>query len=493
MKIAIIGAGAVGMGVANKLAKENSDLVIHVFQEKKYISLGACGIPYFVANDFKKPDLLNARKTKDFKGAEFKSTIHFHLNTIVTHIDTNKKEIQFHKIENNNEKSNFKFDYLVIATGAKPNIIPPYSHGSRPKNLFNATTKEDAINIKKAITNFKKLNKNNTYNLTPKVAIVGGSYIGLEMAEACLQLKADVTIFEAEDRLMKRVVDEEFSALIYNEITGRNLSTRNKKGKYAKVVLNCKTDELLMQGNVIRDIKTNQDDGKLFACDLVILATGVSPSTELLEKTDIKLAKNNAIITNEYGQVLINTSSDKNNKKSKNNFYPNIFAAGDCSTVLNHNDQTHTYIPLATTANKIARLIAHNIMSNTKKESFPGTLGSSILRIKTLEIAVTGIKDQNWKKDYINNVFIESYDLPNYMPESKPLYLKLFYDKSSYQILGAQMAGYNHATLRINALVTAIWNKMDVRELEYLDLVYSPPFAKTTDIIHIAARKVKKI
>lgn len=469
MKIVIIGAGATGMGVSSKLARENKDLNIHVFQNHNYISLGACSIPYFIANDFKKKSLLNARKTKDFKNnKQYQSKIHFHLKNNVIDIDTNKNQIIY--LNKNNIKKTIRYKYLVIATGAKPNVFAPFNQKNQINNIFTVVSKEDAINIKNMI---KK---------SQNIAIIGGSFIGLEMAETCLKLKKNVSIIEAKESLMANVFDKEFSELIYQELTGKNENSKTnkiQKEHYAKILFKTTIKDLEIKDNMITTLITNNNNK--INCDLVLLAAGFLPNTNFLEKNNIKLSSNKAIIINEYGQVL----------KNDNNVYENIFSGGDCATIINKNNHSNNYIPLATSANKIARIIANNIMFPYKKEIWPGTLGASIIRVKKLELARVGIKDDYWKSENVTSQFITSNDIPNYFRSSKPLYLKLFYDKSTYQLIGSEIAGYNKAVLKINALSTAIWNKMDVRELEYLDLIYAPPFSTVNDIIHIAARKIK--
>lgn len=479
MKIAIIGAGATGMGVASKLAREHERLDIHVFQSHNYISLGACSIPYFIANDFKKQALLNVRTTKDFKNEkQYKSKIHFHLNHSVSSINPEKNQLTYENKKQ--EKKTIKYQYLVIATGAQANIVSPFNQKPDAKNLFTVSTKEDAINIKEAIKEAQN------------IVIIGGSFIGLEMAETCLKLKKTVTIIEMKDRLMTDVFDKEFSQLIHKEITGQSLDqdSHRKYEQHPKVLLNTIIKTFEVKNGLITSLKTNNDER--INSDLIILATGFKPNTDFLtDENNIKLARNNAIVINKYGQVLIDHSSNTNEKNITQNAYENIFSGGDCATVINQTNQSINYVPLATSANKIARIIAHNIMYPYKKETWPGTLGASIIRIKNLEVAKVGIKDNYWKPENVASIFVKSNDVPSYFSSSKTLYLKLFYDKVSYQILSAEIAGYNKATLRIDALAIAIWNKMDVRELQYVDLVYAPPFATTSDIIHIAARKIK--
>lgn len=475
IKVVIIGGGATGMGVASKLlrSKEDSDkkFDIHVYQEKNYISLGACGIPYYIANEFNDKKLLNERTKKDYiEKNNGQNKIKIHLNQHVIKVDTANQEIH---VKKTTDKVNIvPYQALVIATGAKPKVPPPFSHGDLPHNVYNVFTKEDAINVKKAM---KKANK---------IVIIGGGFIGMEMAEACLKQKKDVTIVEMKERVMADVVDKEFSELIYHELTTKHKTDNKKQIKnHATILLNYQVEELMMTNNNVNDLRlrNTQDkkNGKTLPCDLIILAVGFQPNTQFLNNSNIKLSKNKAVIINELCQI----PSQENITKR----FSNIYSGGDCAETYSQFDKSPIYVPLATNANKMARIIANNIKN--PKHKYPGTLGSSILRVGNLEIAKTG-SFNTIDKNKIGSVFIKDYDLPRYFKKSRPLYLKLFYDKTTFHLLGAQMAGYNHAILRINALITAISSKMDVRDLQNLDLVYSPPFARTNDIIHIASRKV---
>lgn len=473
IKVVIIGAGSTGMGVASKLlrSEKNSDkeFDIHVYQDKNYISLGACGIPYYIANEFKDAKFLNERTKKDYlHKTKGKNKIKLHLNQHVIKVDTVKQEIHVKTTTDETKIKIVPYQALVIATGAKPKIPAPFNHGILPHNVYNVLTKEDAINLKSAIKNAKK------------IAIVGGGFIGMEMAEACLKQKKDVTIIEMKARLMADVVDQEFSQLIYHELTVKNNSNLKK---HATILLNYQVEELMMTHNNVNDLRLrnikDKKDGKTIPCDLVILAVGFEPNTDFLNDSNIKLNNNKAIIINEFCQIL---TKENDTKK-----FSHIYSGGDCAQIYSQFDKSLIYAPLATNASKIARIIAKNI--EIPEHKYPGTLTSTIVRIGNLEITKTGSFNTIDKKE-IASIYIEDYDLPRYLKQSRPLYLKLFYHKSTYQLLAAQMAGYNHATLRINALATAIWNKMDVRDLQNLDLVYSPPFARTSDIIHIASRKV---
>lgn len=478
IKVVIIGAGATGMGVASKLLRnqKNSDKTfdIHVYQDKNYISLGACGIPYFIANEFKNKKLLTARTKKDYlQQTNNKNSIKFHLNHHVTKIDTTKQEVYIKNIKQDKKTSKVtSYQALVLATGAKPKIPPPFNHGILPHNVYNVVTKEDAINLKKAM------------QTAEKIVIIGGGFIGMEMAETCLKQKKEVTIVEMKDRVMTDVVDKEFSKLIHDELTRKNKTNIKKKiTNQATILLNYQVEELMITKNNVNHLRlrntSNKEIGKTIPCDLIILAVGFQPNTKFLHDSNIKLDKNKAIIINEFCQIPSQTSATKK--------FSNIYSGGDCAQTYSQFDKAPIYVPLATNANKMARIIAENI--NNPEHKYPGTLASSIVRIGKLEIAKTG-SFNTIDNSKVGTVYVEDYDLPRYLKQSRPLYLKLFYDKTNFQLLAAQMAGYNHATLRINALVTAIWNKMDVRDLQNLDLIYSPPFARTNDIIQIASRKI---
>ncbi|WP_174480243.1 NAD(P)/FAD-dependent oxidoreductase [Spiroplasma endosymbiont of Danaus chrysippus] len=294
---------------------------------------------------------------------------------------------------------------LVIATGAKPKIPPPFSHGILPHNVYNVFTTEDAINLKKAMKNAKK------------IVIIGGGFIGMEMAEACLKQKKDVTIVEMKDRLMADVVDKEFSQLIYDELTKKNINHKTKSKNNATILLNYQVEELMMTHNNVNDLHlrsvNDKKNGKTIPCDLVILAVGFKANTNFLQNSNIELNKNKAIIINEFCQI-----PSKENVTKK---FSNMYSGGDCAQIYSQFDKSSIYVPLATNANKMARIIADNIKNPEHK--YPGTLGSSILRVGNLEITKTGSFD-TIDKNKIGSVYIKDYDLPRYLKQSRPFILK---------------------------------------------------------------------
>lgn len=475
IKVVIIGGGVTGMFVASELLRTKSKKAydIHVYQIQNYISFDACGIPYYISNEFKNIKLLEQKSKKDYSQQNYgNNKITIHLNHDVKKIDVESQTIHIKNLKQKKLKI-IKYHTLVIATGAVAKVPSPFSHGALPQNVFNVFTKNDAINLKKALATANKI-----------TIISDGGFIGLEMAETCLKLKKDVTIIEASSGLMSQMVDHEFSQLIYDELTIKPLASK-KPIKTAKIFLNHQIEELMMTNNKVHNLRLrNLNDAQMgltIACDLVILAVGFVPNTQFLQN-------NNSFELNTNGAIIINDMCQVVTKNNITNTIANIYSGGNCVQNYSQFDKSPQYIPLATNATKMAHIIALNI--ENENQQYNGTLGSSIVRIGKLEIAKTG-SYANININKIGSIYVSDHDLPTYLKQSQPLYLKLFYHKTTGQLLAAHMAGYNHATLRINALAVAIWNKMKISDLQHLDLVYAPTFARTNDIIHIASRKVK--
>lgn len=443
-KTIIIGGAAAGMGVASKLRRNDLNHDITIYQKSNYVSLGACGIPYYVANEFSNSETLLVRKVEDF----VKQNINLNINHLVTDVNFREKKIKILNLQNNKEFFD-SYDNLVIAVGAKPITI---KNNLNLKNIFTAVSYEDAINIKKAAINAEK------------VIIIGGGFIGLEFAETFYHLKKNVIIIEGDNRVNSRAFDEQITNLIENHLEEKKIKLIKSK------FVNGFYGEKDVEGVIL-------NNGTKISGDLVINAIGFKPNTEFLHTTELFFFDNKAIIINEKGETNIK----------------NVYSLGDCATVNSFFNNKKDYIPLATTAAKLAKVIANNI-SNID-DILPATLGTSAIRIIDLQVARTGLtyeQAENMFPNSVNTVFIKDYDRTNYVKSQKELYLKLIYHKDSKLLLGAQIAGYDNAILRINALSVAIFNKLNLDDLTKLDLIYAPPFSKTNDIIHIAAAKGAK-
>lgn len=441
MKSVIIGGSATGMGVAAKLKRLDEKHEIIVIQDNEYVSLGACGIPYYIGHNFDNPETLIARKVEKFEETGIK---------VLTKTKVNKIDFANKLIKLNNE--NISYDNLVIAVGAKP--IKPLIKNIDANNIFTVNSKEDGIVIRNAI------------NDQSKVLVIGSGLIGLEMVENIKHAsKAKIFIIEKADRVLKNLFDEEFSTLVEQEIKNQNI-------------------QLFKDNEIIEFMKDSNDNvsgaktirDEIIECDVVILSIGVLPNTQFLKETNLEMENNGAIKINQYCETNI----------------PDVYAGGDCCSSLSYLYKNTRTFYLATVANKQAKIIANNINKN-KTSEFVGALGTTIIRFFDLELARSG-ENQTFieaNKIQTKEILIKDKDHTNYVKNQEDLWLKIIVDVKTNEIINVQMIGKNKAVLRIYGLVGLMWNRAKVDEaLEQIDLPYSPPFSRTTDIIHIALSKL---
>ncbi|QHX36511.1 CoA-disulfide reductase [Spiroplasma sp. BIUS-1] len=443
MKTLIIGGSATGMGVAARLRRNDPNMEITVIQDKDYVSLGACGLPYFVANNFDNKNNLIARTIEEFKNNEIKVIS----NSKVKSIDFKSKKAFY------NDQFE-QYDNLVIAVGAKP--IVPNIKGVEADNVFTLTTLEDGVNLKEKMMNDKNINK---------VAIIGAGFIGLEMSETFSELNKEVYLLEMESKVMIKTFDEEISELLESKLKEKKINT----------LLGEQLVEIKSKDNKVSSIVLKS--GKEIEVDAVLLSVGFQPNTQFLKDSELEM--------NERGTIIVNFKGETN--------IENVYSAGDCAVSKSYIDNQDIYSPLATVASKFSKVIADNISG--KENEYVGSIQSAILRLFDLEVARTGLtekmaQDKNIK---FKSVFIKDKDHTNYTPNQKDIYLKLIMNSETREIIGAQMAGSNNSVLRIYGLAALIWQKAKVNNsLEQIDLPYAPPFSRSVDIIHIALSKLNK-
>ncbi|AKU79572.1 CoA-disulfide reductase [Spiroplasma turonicum] len=438
MKILIIGGGASGMGAAAKIKRLNQNYEVTVLENGDYVSLGACGLPYYVGDEFQDSNNLFARTVEKFQ----ETGIDIKLKTNIKKIDFNNKEVL-------TTDEIFKYDKLIISTGASASI--PKIDGLNDIDFFKLTKFEDALSLKDTI------NKSEVKN----ILIIGAGFIGLEVAENLKNLGKKVTIIELDKRISSNIYDEEISNLIKENLISNDIDLINDN--YVKKFKK-------LDNKIIAEIK----DGEL-SCDIVIVATGFKPNTDIFNDTELNLYKNNAIIVNEKGETNIK----------------DVYAGGDCCVIKNRITNDYVYTPLATVASKQAKVIANNICNIESK--FYGTIQSSIIKIFDKAIARAGLTTEMAEKNNIKTkvAFIKDKDHTNYLKGQKDIYLKLIMNIETNELIGAQMFADKNSILRFYSLSTLIWNKTKVNEcLEQIDLPYAPPFSRSFDIIHIALSKL---
>ena len=271
----------------------------------------------------------------------------------------------------------------------------------------------------------------------------------------------DVDVIQLEDRILPQVFDKEMTDVLEEEINRHNVNLHLDE----MVVELCGEDK-------VEKVITNKGE---IDTDVVIIATGVRPNTEFLSNTNIKMLKNGAIVVDEYGRTSVE----------------DIYSAGDCATIKNIVSNENVYVPLATGANKLGRIVGENLAG--REVSYQGSLSSSCIKIMDMEAASTGITEKQAKDLGINvkSKFISDYNQTHYYPGRNKIYVKLIYDADTKVILGGQVAGFKDAVQRANVLAAAIFGKMTTNQLGMLDLCYAPPFARTWDVLNVAGNVSK--
>lgn len=444
MRVVIIGAVAAGMSAAAKLKRSKPEYDVVVYEKTDVVSFGACGLPYFVGGFFDDPKNMIARAPEKFR----ESGIDLNIFNEVISVDTENKKL---KVKNVNTGETFmdSYDKLMIATGAS-SIIPPIKN-VKLENVSTLKSLDDGVKVKEL------MNKDEI----KKVAIIGAGFIGLEAVEAAKKLGKEVVVFQLEDRILPQVFDKEITDILESEIRKHEVDLRLEE-----IV-----SELVGETKVEK-VVTNKGE---YEADLVIIATGVRPNTAFLKDTGMDMLPNGAIIIDEFGRTSIE----------------DIYAAGDCATIQNIVTGQDSYVPLATGANKLGRIVGENLAG--ANNSFQGSLGSSCIKIMDMEAAATGLTETQASKlgIEVKAKFISDFNQTNYYPGRDKMYVKLVYDASTKVILGGQVAGFKDAVQRCNVIAACIFGKLTTNQLGMLDLCYAPPFARTWDILNVAGNVSK--
>ncbi|UII55508.1 CoA-disulfide reductase [Cytobacillus spongiae] len=443
MKLIVIGGVAAGMSAASKLKRMNPDSEVVVYEKGGFLSYGACGLPYYVSGENDDYTKMIARTKDQFEKMGIQSFLHHEVVKVVPE----KKQVLVRDIGQNKLFID-TYDQLMISTGTFP-IVPPFP-GVKLGNIHGLKTLEDGIHLKE-IANQDEIQD---------VVIVGGGYIGIEVAEAMLHLGKSVRIIELSERIL-RTFDQEVTDMAEEELIRHGASLN----------LGEKVEEFLGFENV----EAVRTDKGTYKADLVLLSIGVKPATKFLEGSGIALASNGAVIIDREMRTNIE----------------GIYSAGDCAQVYHKVMEENTFIPLGTNANKCGRIAGANIAG--KHQKYVGTLGSAAIKVCDLELGRTGLSESEAKDlaiDY-STVFVQSADHPGYYPNQTPIWIKLICEKRSRKILGAQAIGPKGVVLRIDIFAVAIHNQMTADELGMVDLCYAPPFAGVWDAVHIASNAVK--
>lgn len=444
MKVIIIGGIAAGMSAAAKFKRLSPNDDVVVYEKGDIVSFGACGLPYYVGGFFDDSNEMIARTPEAFREAG----VEIHTKHEVTNVDFSNKKVTVKNL-NTNEVLEESYDKLMIASGARA-IIPPIKNIDL-ENVVTLKLMDDGNKLRELMS--KEENK--------KIAIIGAGFIGLEAAEAAKHRGKEVTVIQLQDRVLQEVFDKDITDLLEEELRENGVN----------LLLSETVTELIGDGKVSK-VKTNKRE---IEADIVILATGVKPNTDFLNCDEIKMIRNGAIVVDKYGRTSVE----------------DVYAAGDCATINSLITDREIYVPLATGANKLGRIVGENLAG--QNNSFQGSMASSCIKVMDMEAARTGLSEKEVLNLGFNykTKFITDMNQTSYYPGRERIYVKLIYDAHTRVILGGQVAGYKDAVQRCNVLAACIYAKMTTEQLGMLDLCYAPPFSRTWDVLNVAGNVSK--
>ncbi len=438
----IIGGVAGGATTATRLRRRDESMEIIMFEKGENISYANCGLPYYIGDVIKGRDALLLQTPKAMMA---KFNIDIRVLTEVIKIDPDSKKIQAKNLTSN-EIYEESYDYLVIATGSSP--IKPRINGIESEHIFTLWNVNDTDAIKSYIE--KKKPK--------RAAVIGGGFIGIEMAENLHGLGLDVSLIEMQDQVMT-TFDYEMAQLLHE----------NMRMNHVNLILSDGVKEFKSNGEATTIMLTS---GKSLTADLIILSIGVKPNSNLAKECGLEL--------NSRGGIVVDSNLRTSNK--------DIFAVGDVIEVDHFILKDKTMIPLAGPANKQARICADNIAGD--KKEYRGSLGTAVAKVFDYTAASVGVNEKTLKskgkvkhKDY-ETVLIQQKSHAGYYPGATPLMLKLIFDFSGL-ILGGQIIGQDSVDKRMDTIATTIKLGGSIYDLAELELAYAPPFSSAKDPVNM--------
>ena len=447
MKVIIIGGVAAGTKVAAKLKRTDGNHEVIILNKGKNISYAGCGLPYYVGNVVKMKEDLVVNTPEMF---EKRTGAVVHTEVEVVALDRTNKTVTVVDL-NTNHNVKYPYDKLVIATGARP--MKPSIEGIDLPEVYTMREPNDAIKLREDIR--KKGLK--------KMAVIGGGYIGLEIAENLLLQGIKVYMVEMAHRLLMPF-DKEFSEKVREILKEKGI-----------IVLTDTKLEGIIGNEKVEKIKTSSGDIEI---DGVVLSVGIKANTEFLIDSGLELMPNNTIKVNEYMET-----ND-----------PNIYAAGDCVSVRNIITNQYVWSPMGSSANMEGRILAQNIAGD--RVSYKGVLGTAIAKIPGTNIGKTGLNEEEAIKYGFNPVSVVAVldDKAHYYPYSSTFSIKLIADRDTLKILGVEVIGIGNVDKIIDIIVMGISMNATLHDLEDLDFAYAPPFSTAIHpIVHTANILFNKI
>ena len=443
-RLVVIGGDAAGGSAASQAKKRNPDLDVVMFERGRATSYSACGIPYWIGGAVGSEAALIARTPEQHRAAG----IDVRMRTEVVGIDLDKRTVQWRDLDGDDEGSE-PFDDLVYATGSVP-MRPPVP-GIDAAGVYGVQVLDDGVALRAELDSGR----------VQRVVVVGGGYIGLELAEACRTRGFDVTVVDMSATPVG-TFDPDVGEFIADAVRGEGITLVLSDGVAAVEV-----------GPDGRACAVVTQSGRELPADLVVLGLGVRPDVRLAQEAGIPLGTSRGIAVD----TRMRTQVD------------GVWAAGDCVESLHRLSGQRMVVALGTHANKQGRVAGINIGGGYA--TFPGVIGTAITKICDTEAARTGLSSREAEAAgyaFVTAV-VDSTTRAGYFPGARPIRVKMIAERRTGRLLGAQVVGKQAAAKRIDALAICIWNEMSVDEILSLDLSYAPPFSPVWDPVLIAARK----
>ena len=447
MKVVIIGGVAGGATAAARIRRLDEQAEIVVFERSGFVSYANCGLPYYIGGTIEDESDLTLQTPESFwKRFRVRMKVHHE----VTEIHPEEKTVTVKDLASGTVFTE-AYDKLLLSPGAKP--IKPGLDGIESSRIFTLRTVEDTLKIKNYLTTYR-----------PKSAVVvGGGFIGIEVAENLKESGVDVTLVEASDQLMAPF-DRDMASFIHAQV--------RKNGVH------------LMLGHTVEGfadtdqwIAVRLKSSWTISADIVVMAIGVTPETALAKAAGLAVGIRGSIVVNNRMETSV----------------PDIYAVGDAVQIKNFVTNTDTLISLAVPANKQGRIAADNICGGDSH--YTGGQGSSIIKIFDMTAAATGINEKTAKALGIDTdkVILSPMNHAGYYPGGELMTMKVLFEKETYRILGAQIIGFQGVDKRIDVLATAIRARMKAHQLIDLDLAYAPPYSSAKDPVNMAGYIVENI
>ncbi|MHB8718657.1 MAG: FAD-dependent oxidoreductase [Candidatus Dormibacteria bacterium] len=444
-RLVVIGSDAAGMSAASQARRRRGpeNLEIAAFERGHHTSYSACGIPYFVAGVVGDVDALVARRPEVFRD---QLAIDVHLCAEAVDIDVGRRLVRVRALDTGHERDE-PFDHLMVATGATP--VRPLLPGSEAQGIFGVQTLDDGEAVRCFVA----------AESPRRAVVVGGGYIGLEMAEALVMRGLQVTLVTAGSQPMT-TLDPDMGSHVADALAAVGV----------RLILGQRVEGFDTSADRVRGVVT---DGVRLPADLVVLGLGVRPNASLAEAAGIPLGPSGGIAVDRRMRTGV----------------AGVWAAGDCVESFHRVSRRPVVVALGTHANKQGRVAGINLGGGYA--TFPGVIGTAISKICGAEVARTGLTEAEATDAGFDHVavVVGSTTRAGYYPGAAAMRTKLVAERRSGRLLGAQIVGGEGSAKRIDALAVAVWNEMTVEEMTGLDLAYAPPFSPVWDPVLIAARK----